>query len=145
MDVLHRPRRAHPLHRQDARHAERRTERHRQTERAWREGKEIDVHLIDGPYELFRHFYAMPSARDAEGREVAAVRGVVASVLGMINGGATHVGVATDHVIESFRNDLWAGDKTGAGVEPDLLAPFSPPEERLAAPGAVGWPGGGFE
>ena len=64
----------------------------------------MDVHLIDGTYELFRHYYALPPARDAEGREVGAVRGVVGSVLGMLNRGATHVGVATDHVIESFRN-----------------------------------------
>lgn len=70
----------------------------------------MDVHLIDGTYELFRHYYALPSARDADGREVAAVRGVVGSVLGMISDGvATHVGVATDHVIESFRNELWPG------------------------------------
>ena len=76
------------------------------------------VHLIDGTYELFRHFYALPSARDADGREVAAVRGVVGSVLGLFNRGATHVGVATDHVIESFRNELWPGYKTGAGIDP---------------------------
>jgi len=105
----------------------------------------VDVHLIDGTYELFRHFYAMPSARDAERREVAAVRGVVASVLGMINGGATHVAVATDHVIESFRNDLWSGYKTGAGIEPDLLAQFPLLEEALAALGVVVWPMVEFE
>ena len=67
----------------------------------------MEIHLVDGTYELFRHYYALPSARDVNGREVAAVRGVVASVLGMIKEGATHVAVATDHVIESFRNDLW--------------------------------------
>src|SRR3954463_1460784 len=145
MDVLHRPRRTHPLHRQDARHAERRTERHRQTERAWREGKEIDVHLIDGTYEVFRHYYAMPSARDADGREVAAVRGVVASVLGMINGGATHVAVATDHVIESFRNRLWPGYKTGEGIDPDLYAQFPLLEAALAAAGIIVWPMVEFE
>ena len=66
----------------------------------------MDVHLVDGTYELFRHYYAVPKARDAQGREIGAVRGVVGSILGMINRGATHVGVATDHVIESFRNDL---------------------------------------
>jgi 5'-3' exonuclease len=82
------------------------------------------VHLVDGTYELFRHFYALPSARDADGREIAAVRGVVGSVLGMINGGATHIGVATDHVIESFRNRLWPGYKTGDGIDPDLLSQF---------------------
>jgi 5'-3' exonuclease len=74
------------------------------------------VHLVDGTYELFRHFYALPSARDADGLEVAAVRGVIASVLGMVRSGATHVGVATDHVIESFRNRLWPGYKTSAGA-----------------------------
>jgi hypothetical protein len=68
----------------------------------------LDIHLIDGTYELFRHYYALPSARDRDGHEVAAVRGVLGSVLGMIRGGATHIAVATDHVIESFRNGLWA-------------------------------------
>jgi 5'-3' exonuclease len=105
----------------------------------------MDVHLIDGTYELFRHYYAMPSARDAGGREVAAVRGVVASVLGMINGGARYVGVATDHVIESFRNALWPGYKTGAGIEPDLLAQFPLLEEALAALGVAVWPMVEFE
>lgn len=101
----------------------------------------MNVHLVDGTYELFRHFYAMPSARDQDGREVAAVRGVVASVLGMISGGgATHVGVATDHVIESFRNDLWPGYKTGAGIDPDLRAQFPLLEEALTAAGIVVWP-----
>ena len=100
----------------------------------------MDVHLIDGTYELFRHFYAVPSARDEQGREVGAVKGVVASVLGMINRGATHVGVATDHVIESFRNRLWPGYKTGAGIDPDLLAQFVPLEEALQALGVVVWP-----
>jgi 5'-3' exonuclease len=89
---------------------------------------------------LFRHYYAMPSARDAEGREVAAVRGVVASVLGMINGGAQYVGVATDHVIESFRNELWPDYKTGAGIEPDLLAQFPLLEDALTALGIATWP-----
>jgi 5'-3' exonuclease len=84
----------------------------------------LEIHLVDGTYELFRHYYALPSARDQDGREVAAVRGVLASVLGMIKGGATHVAVATDHVIESFRNGLWPGYKTGEGIEPDLLAQF---------------------
>ena len=84
---------------------------------------------------MFRHYYAMPSARDAEGREVAAVRGVVASVLGMINGGAQYVGVATDHVIESFRNELWPDYKTSAGIEPDLLAQFTLLEDALTALG----------
>jgi 5'-3' exonuclease len=87
----------------------------------------------------------LPSARDAEGREVAAVRGVLASVLGMIKDGATHVAVATDHVIESFRNELWPGYKTSAGVEPDLLAQFPLLEEVLAAAGFVVWPMVEFE
>src|SRR5207244_12907375 len=100
----------------------------------------LDIHLIDGTYELFRYFYALPSARDADGREVAAVRGVVASVLGMITGGATHVAVATDHVIESFRNRLWGGYKTGDGIDPDLLSQFPLLEEALAAAGIVVWP-----
>jgi len=100
----------------------------------------LDIHLVDGTYELFRHYHALPSARDADGREVAGVRGVLASILGMINGGATHIGVATDHVIESFRNQLWPGYKTSEGVEPDLLAQFPLLEEALAALGVVVWP-----
>jgi 5'-3' exonuclease len=100
----------------------------------------LEVHLVDGTYELFRHYFALPSVRDADGREVAAVRGVVSSILGMITHGATHVGVATDHVIESFRNRLWAGYKTSAGVPPDLLAQFPLLEEALAAAGIVVWP-----
>src|SRR5262245_62052162 len=87
----------------------------------------------------------MPPARDANGREVGAVRGVLSSVLAMINGGATHVGVATDHIIESFRNDLWPGYKTGAGIEPDLLAQFPLLEETLLALGVAVWPMVEFE
>jgi len=94
---------------------------------------------------LFRHYYALPSARDRDGREVAAVRGVLRSVLGMIRGGATYVGVATDHVIESFRNGLWPGYKTGQGIEPDLLAQFDLLEEVLSAAGVVVWPMVDFE
>jgi 5'-3' exonuclease len=105
----------------------------------------LNVYLIDGTYELFRHHYALPPARDQNGREVAAVRGVLASVLGMLKEGATHIGVATDHVIESFRNDLWPGYKTSAGVEPDLLAQFSLLEEVLSAAGIVVWPMVEFE
>lgn len=105
----------------------------------------LEIHLVDGTYELFRHFYALPSARDERGREVAAVRGVVASVLGMINDGATHVAVATDHVIESFRNALWPGYKTGEGIEPDLLAQFPLLEDALTAAGVVVWPMVEFE
>jgi 5'-3' exonuclease len=101
----------------------------------------VDVYLIDGTYELFRHFFALPSARDEEGREVAAVRGVLMSVLGMINGGGvTHVGVATDHVIESFRNQLWPGYKTGEGIDPNLKAQFPLLEEALSALGVAVWP-----
>jgi len=105
----------------------------------------MQVHLVDGTYELFRHFFAMPSHRDADGREVAAVRGVIASILGMITGGATHVGVATDHVIESFRNGLWRSYKTSAGVDPKLLAQFALLEEALHALGIVVWPMVEFE
>jgi 5'-3' exonuclease len=94
---------------------------------------------------LFRHYYALPSARDRDGREVAAVRGVLGSVLGMIRGGATHVAVATDHVIESFRNGLWPGYKTGEGIEPDLVAQFELLEEVLSAAGVVVWPMVEFE
>ena len=82
------------------------------------------VHLVDGTYELFRHFYAVPSRRDERGQEIGAVRGVLNSIRGMRSGGATHIGVATDHVIESFRNELWPGYKTSAGIEPDLLSQF---------------------
>jgi len=88
---------------------------------------------------LFRHYYAVPSARDKDGLEVGAVRGVLASVLGMLKAGATHVAVATDHVIESFRNDLWATYKTGEGIDPDLLAQFPLLEETLTAAGVVVW------
>ena len=105
----------------------------------------MHIHLVDGTYELFRHYYALPSARDEDGREVAAVRGVVASVLGMISGGATHVAVATDHVIESFRNSLWPGYKTSDGVEADLLAQFPLLEDTLTAAGIVVWPMVEFE
>src|SRR5438128_7730763 len=104
---------------------------------SWSEG--LEVYLIDGTYELFRHFYALPSARDEDGREIAAVRGVVASVLGMMTAGATHVAVATDHVIESFRNDLWPGYKTGAGIDPDLLSQFPLLEDALGALGVAVW------
>ena len=105
----------------------------------------MEVHLVDGTYELFRHFYAMPSAKDADGREVAAVRGVVTSMLGMITAGATHVGVATDHVIESFRNGLWRGYKTGAGIDPALYSQFPLLEEALGALGIAVWPMVEFE
>jgi 5'-3' exonuclease len=99
----------------------------------------MDLYLIDGTYELFRHYYAMPSARDADGREVGAVRGVLASLLGLLKEGTTHIAVATDHVIESFRNELWPGYKTGEGVEPELLAQFPLLEQVLSAAGMVVW------
>ena len=105
----------------------------------------MEIYLVDGTYELFRHYYALPSARDENGHEVAATRGVLASVLGMIKAGATHIAVATDHVIESFRNELWHGYKTGEGIEPDLLAQFPLLEEVLAAAGVVVWPMVEFE
>jgi 5'-3' exonuclease len=105
----------------------------------------LEVHLVDGTYELFRHYYALPSARDVDGREVAAVRGVLASILGMIKAGATHVAVATDHVIESFRNELWADYKTGDGIDRDLLAQFPLLEEVLSAAGVMVWPMVEFE
>jgi len=105
----------------------------------------VDVYLVDGTYELFRHYYALPSAQDANGCEVAAVRGVLSSVLGMIRGGATHIAVATDHVIESFRNGLWSGYKTGEGIEPDLLAQFPLLEQVLTVAGIVVWPMVEFE
>jgi 5'-3' exonuclease len=105
----------------------------------------MEVHLVDGTYELFRHYFAVPSARDRDGHEVGAVRGVLASVLSMMKEGATHVAVATDHVIESFRNGLWPGYKTGEGVAPDLLAQFPVLEEVLSAAGIVVWPMVEFE
>jgi 5'-3' exonuclease len=100
----------------------------------------MDLYLVDGTYELFRHFYAVPSAKDANGREIGAVRGVVTSVLSMIERGATHLGVATDHVVESFRNDLYPGYKTSEGVAPELLSQFPILEEALQAMGVVVWP-----
>ena len=100
----------------------------------------MKVHLIDGTYELFRHFFGMPEASDAEGREVGAIIGVLSSVLGMLEAGATHLAVATDHVVESFRNELWPGYKTGEGIDPRLFAQFHPLEDALGAMGVVVWP-----
>lgn len=100
----------------------------------------IRVFLVDGTYELFRHFFGAPSHVNSAGLEVAAARGVVSSVVGLMEDGATHVGVATDHVIESFRNDMWPGYKTGAGVDPLLLGQFGLVEEALASLGVVVWP-----
>jgi len=98
------------------------------------------VHLIDGTYEVFRHFYGAPPRVGAEGGEVGAVRGVVLSVLSMLAAGASHIGVATDHVVESFRNDLWPGYKTGEGVPEALMAQFPLLEAALVALGVVVWP-----
>jgi len=100
----------------------------------------VNVDLIDGTYELFRHHYGLPSAVREAGSRTAATRGVLTSVVAMLEDSATHVGVATDHVIESFRNDLWTGYKTGEGIEPALYAQFLPLEEALAAMGVAVWP-----
>jgi len=106
----------------------------------------VVVHLVDGTYELFRYFHAPAVAVDQNApRELRAVRGVVGSVLGMLEGGATHLGVATDHVIESFRNALWAGYKTGEGIDPLLSAQFQPLEDVLGALGVMVWPMVEFE
>lgn len=105
----------------------------------------MNIHLIDGTYELFRHFFAVPSSTDAKGQEIGATRGVLASVLSMIEQGATHIGVATDHVVESFRNELYAGYKTSEGVPPELLSQFPILEEALAAMGVLVWPMVEFE
>ncbi len=98
------------------------------------------VHLVDGTYELFRHFYGLRRFTKGQDRPFGGVVGVLQTVLQMIEKGATHVGVATDHVVESFRNELWAGYKTGDGIEPALWAQFHPLEEALAAMGVVVWP-----
>jgi len=105
----------------------------------------MNVHLIDGTYELFRYFFAVPSSKDAAGQEIGAVRGVLGSVFSMIEAGATHLGVATDHVVESFRNDLYPGYKTSEGVAPELLLQFPILEESLQAMGVVVWPMTYFE
>src|SRR5438876_2199362 len=99
------------------------------------------IHLLDGTYELFRHFYGNRRRDDGQkDRPLAAVYGVLGTVAQMIDGGSTHIGVATDHVIESFRNDLWPDYKTGEGVEPALMAQFQPLEDGLAAMGVAVWP-----
>jgi 5'-3' exonuclease len=106
----------------------------------------VIVHLVDGTYELFRYFMSPAAAFDrATPEALKAVRGVVGSILGLLEGGATHVGVATDHVIESFRNDLWPGYKTGEGIDPLLRAQFEPLEDALRALGVVVWPMVEFE
>jgi len=98
------------------------------------------VHLIDGTYELFRHFYGQRRWNEGKDKPYGAVAGVLHSVLEMVETGATHIGVATDHVIESFRNDLWPDYKTGEGIEPNLLAQFQPLEDALRAMGVAVWP-----
>src|SRR5579872_6848857 len=105
----------------------------------------MEIHLIDGTYELFRYFFAVPSSTDASGQEIGAVRGVLASVMSMIEAGATHLGVATDHVVESFRNNLYPGYKTSEGVDPALLSQFPLLEEALQAMGVAVWPMVEFE
>ena len=100
----------------------------------------MNIYLVDGTYELFRYFYAVPPAKDKNGQEIGAVRGVLASVFSMIEAGATHIGVATDHVVESFRNDLYAGYKTSEGVPPELLSQFPILEEALQQLGVMVWP-----
>jgi len=99
----------------------------------------MEVHLIDGTYELFRHFYALPSRRDAQGREIAAVQGVLQSIRALAKDGATHIAVATDHVIESFRNTLWHSYKTGEGIDPALWSQFPVLEETLRNEGIITW------
>jgi 5'-3' exonuclease len=100
----------------------------------------IVVHLIDGTYELYRHFYGLRRFNKGNDKPFGAVVGLCNGILQMIEEGATHLGVATDHIIESFRNELWPGYKTGAGIEPALLSQFFPVEEALAAMGVVVWP-----
>ncbi|CAN5651622.1 hypothetical protein BH10CYA1_BH10CYA1_14980 [soil metagenome] len=102
-------------------------------------GKAVEVHLVDGTYELFRHYFAVPQSSGADGQEIAAVRGVLSSVLSMLSKGATHVAVATDHVIESFRNDLYEYYKTGDGIAPDLISQFPLLEDALESMGVVVW------
>jgi len=100
----------------------------------------VIVHLVDGTYELFRHFYGLRRFHKGPDRPYGAVTGVLGTLLEMIEGGATHVGVATDHVIESFRNELWDGYKTGEGIERALVAQFHPLEDALEAMGVTVWP-----
>ena len=100
----------------------------------------MDIYLVDGTYELFRHFYALPTHANDRREEVAATRGVLNSMAGMLESGITHIGVAKDHVIESFRNNLWPGYKTGEGVDPRLMSQFPLLEEALQAMGVRVWP-----
>ncbi len=100
----------------------------------------MDVYLVDGTYELFRHHFGQPSRLSSQGDEIAATRGVLSTVLTLLEDGVTHLGVATDHVVESFRNDLWPGYKTSAGMPPELLGQFPLVEEALVAMGVKVWP-----
>jgi 5'-3' exonuclease len=102
--------------------------------------QDVKVHLVDGTYELFRHYFALPSQINEGGREVAATRGVLRSMLSLVGEGATHVAIATDHVVESFRNELWEDYKDGSGVAEDLLSQFQLLEDSLRAMGFVVWP-----
>src|SRR5438105_4625838 len=103
-------------------------------------GGTMIVHLLDGTYELFRHFYGNRRGNDGGDRPLGAVHGVLGTVIQMLEGGATHIGVATDHVIESFRNGLWPGYKTGDGIDPALFAQFHPLEDALVGMGVATWP-----
>ena len=105
----------------------------------------MNIFILDGTYELFRHFYAVPSVTDSAGHEVGAIRGVLGSVLTMLEENVTHLGVATDHVIKSFRNELWPGYKTGEGIDPVLYGQFSPLEDALDALGVIVWRMSKFE
>ncbi len=100
----------------------------------------MKVHLVDGTYELFRHYFAVPGKSDREGNEIGAMLGVLHSVISLLRDGATHIGVATDHVIESYRNELWPAYKSGEGIEPELLSQFHPFEDGLRAMGVKVWP-----
>jgi 5'-3' exonuclease len=99
----------------------------------------VKIHLVDGTYELFRHYYALPSHVNSDGQEVAATRGVVRSIFNMLRDGASHIAVATDHIVESFRNDLWPDYKDGTGIEPDLFSQFGLLEDALRAAGIPVW------
>lgn len=105
----------------------------------------MQVHLVDGTYELFRHFFAVPSRQTADGREVGALRGVLRGTLNLLENGATHVAVATDHVVESFRNQLWEGYKDGRDIDPAIASQFGPLEEALESMGITTWPMKEFE
>ncbi len=99
----------------------------------------MNIFLVDGTYELFRHFFVVPKVSDVNGQEVGAIRGVLGSMLSLLENDVSHIGVATDHVVESFRNDLWGGYKTGHGIDPELFQQFHPLEEALQALGLVVW------